>query len=196
MHYSRRQLMNLNTINLVILVVRKYRKLISAVNAMPCVTHVIVGHTSTHPGTICKSQLLTLFTHVCTHSHARFYRRCKRHQWRVQDVGSFFFFFGGGKHISKIPISPEYPNGDNANTQMGTMCGRSPHRERLAAKPITAWVHGPVLGPLVGSSGNAPGGAQGAEPPEAPGFKSPKNPLQGVYFTYNFWISVLSILVV
>ena len=27
----------------------------------------------------CKSQLLTLFTHVCTHSCAGFYRWCKRH---------------------------------------------------------------------------------------------------------------------
>ena len=35
---------------------------------------------STHPDTaICKSQLLALITHVCTHLSARVYRRCKRH---------------------------------------------------------------------------------------------------------------------
>ena len=34
---------------------------------------------SMQPGSnICKSQLLTLLTHVCTHSSARFYRQCKR----------------------------------------------------------------------------------------------------------------------
>ena len=98
-------------------------------------------------------------------------------QWHAQDVG-----IGGGDTFPKFQF-PSIP-------KWGQCVGVARPASGLP-RSLSRVGPGPTLGPLVG--------AQGMEPPEAPGFyrfKSPKNQLQGVYFTYNFWISVLLILVV
>ena len=60
---------------------------------------------STHQGIgICKSQLLTLFTRVCTHSSIRFYRRCKRHSITTKFMKSQQFprLTGKNDHFSGV----------------------------------------------------------------------------------------------